>query len=372
MINLGLRHDIQTHLGDQLNFSPRLGISWTPSSKVRTTLRASAGIVRSAMDAGIYQQLLLVDGRAQHDLVISSPGYPDPFSAGLTQATALPSIIRARYRSGDAVQLSVYRGRRSAHRPFLPVPRHVVTSDRIRPLSEAEMPTRPWTASGRTRRLATLRSWRIPPDHGANRSRRKCPSTIRLAACQRLSATSSGEATNETDGPFSLPPDNVDLTGEWGPSRADVRHSVNAGLNTDLIGGFRVGANVRAQSALPYNITLGTDPNSDGISNERPVGVTRNSGRGAPTTNVDLMLTWRLSLGQRRSERSPGGDRGTHAPTVRRDNDVFRFEVFARATNVLNTVNPLSFSGVLTSPFFGSPTSASAGRRVVLGTRVWF
>ena len=40
--------------------------------------------------------------------------------------------------------------------------------------------------------------------------------------------------------------------------------------------------------------------------------------------------------------------------------------------NVLNLVNPLNFSGVLTSPFFGLPTSASNARRVVVGTRVWF
>jgi hypothetical protein len=55
-----------------------------------------------------------------------------------------------------------------------------------------------------------------------------------------------------------------------------------------------------------------------------------------------------------------------------RDNYIFRFEVFARASNVLNLVNPQNFSGVLTSPFFGQPTSGGAARRVVLGTRIWF
>ncbi len=53
-------------------------------------------------------------------------------------------------------------------------------------------------------------------------------------------------------------------------------------------------------------------------------------------------------------------------------NPVFRFEIYARATNALNLVNPQSFSGVLTSPFFGRPTSASTARRIVLGTRFWF
>ena len=202
---------------------------------------------------------------------------------------------------------------------------------------------------------------------------------------RRLSANVSyayGKAMSETDGVFSLPPDGVDVTGEWGPTRADARHRVNASLNSDLPGRFRVSANFRTQSALPYNITTGTDANGDGVHNERPAGVTRNSGRGAGTQNLDLTLTWRLDLGQRQpldAARS-GGDQNRATPPrgasvsvpAARDNYIFRLEIFARATNVLNLVNPLNFSGVLTSPFFGLPTSASNARRVVVGTRVWF
>ena len=51
---------------------------------------------------------------------------------------------------------------------------------------------------------------------------------------------------------------------------------------------------------------------------------------------------------------------------------LLRFEIFARATNVLNLVNPQNFSGVMTSDFFGLATSASAARRLVVGTRFFF
>src|SRR5262249_17909569 len=71
-------------------------VSWTPSSKVRTTLRPSAGIAHTPMDARMYQQLLLVDGVAQRDVVISNPGYPDPFSAGMIEAAVPSGVIRAR------------------------------------------------------------------------------------------------------------------------------------------------------------------------------------------------------------------------------------------------------------------------------------
>jgi hypothetical protein len=193
-----------------------------------------------------------------------------------------------------------------------------------------------------------------------------------------------GRAMGDTDSAFSLPPNSFDLSGEWGPARNDVRHRVNVGLNSDLPGRFRVNANFRAQSASPYNVTTGTDANGDGVNNERPAGVGRNSGRGAGTKNLDLTLTWGLSLGQRQGVEAPrggqgrsseqGGQRGRGGPTpaAARNNEMFRFEIFVRANNVLNIVNAQNFSGVLTSPFFGLPTSASAARRVVAGTRVWF
>jgi len=50
----------------------------------------------------------------------------------------------------------------------------------------------------------------------------------------------------------------------------------------------------------------------------------------------------------------------------------YSVELYAQAYNALNRVNPLNFSGVLTSPFFGQATSAAAARRVEVGTRFSF
>jgi hypothetical protein len=147
---------------------------------------------------------------------------------------------------------------------------------------------------------------------------------------------------------------------------------VNASVNSDLRSGFRVGANMRVQSPGVYNISTGTDANGDGVNNERPLGVGRNQGRGAATKNLDVTLTWGLSIGQRKIETPRGGVvRRPNTPN-NRNNDLFRFEIYARATNVLNIVNAQNFSGVLTSPFFGTPTSAAPARRIMLGTRAWF
>jgi hypothetical protein len=190
----------------------------------------------------------------------------------------------------------------------------------------------------------------------------------------RLSANVSYRwqmARDETDGALTLPPDSLDLSNEWGRSRQDLPHRLEVSLNTDLLAGFRMNAAFRAQSGAPYTITTGLDANGDGVSNERPAGVPRNSARGTPTKNLDLTLTWGLGVGQR----APGVNAqqgGRPQGGGGRTNNLFRIEIYARATNVLNIGNAQRFSGVMTSPFFGQATSASAARRIVLGTRVSF
>jgi hypothetical protein len=372
VINLGVRHDFQTHLRDWVNIAPRIAASWTPSPRARTTLRASMGVFYSPLPAGTYQQTLLVNGHQQWDLVISTPGYPDPFSAGVAQAVAPPSIIRARpdlempFRRKYTLGVDQPIGRffrfrgtvsRETGHNILRSRNANAPVDGVRPdpsvLNITELES---TARSLNESIRTELAINYPPS--------------------RLSANvvyAFRRALDEADGPFSLPPDNLDLTAEWGPARGDVRHGVNAGVNSDLPGQFRISANFRAQSALPYNITTGADANGDGVHNERPAGVTRNSGRGAGTKNLDLTLTWRLDIGRRQplDLSSTSAIQKPPAP-VRRDDYVFRLELFAQGYNVLNVVNPQNFSGVLTSPFFGQPTSAGAARRVVLGTRIWF
>ena len=158
--------------------------------------------------------------------------------------------------------------------------------------------------------------------------------------------------------------------------RCDAHHRFNAGVNADLWSGFRVNATFRALSASPYTITTGLDTNGDGENDERPAGVDRNSARGAGTQNMDASIAWGRGFGQRSltGTQKPGvtGSATEKKPRPNPSQQIVRFEIFLRGTNVLNQVNYQGFSGVLTSPFFGRPTSAAAARRLVLGTRVWF
>src|SRR5439155_17358154 len=99
-------------------------------------------------------------------------------------------------------------------------------------------------------------------------------------------------AIDEADSAFSLPADNFNLAAERGPALAVPRHRFMSLINTPLVKRFRLGTSLRMQSALPYNITTGRDDNGDTVSNDRPAGVTRNTGRGRSQIDLGTRLSW--------------------------------------------------------------------------------
>lgn len=154
-------------------------------------------------------------------------------------------------------------------------------------------------------------------------------------------------------------------------------------FHTQLPKGFRLATAFRFESALPYNITTGFDDNGDTVSNDRPAGVGRNSARGTAQMELGTRVSWGIGFGQR-SQSGPQGPRvhivrgapGTEmlgsGPGVNLDKKRYGVEIYVQAYNALNRTNPLNFSGVLTSPFFGRPTAAAPPRRIEVGTRLVF
>ncbi len=187
---------------------------------------------------------------------------------------------------------------------------------------------------------------------------------------------------NETDSPFSLPADNLDLAAERGPSATDARHRFMSIANVPLVARLRMATSVRVQSPLPYNVTTGRDDNGDTVSNDRPAGVTRNSARGTAQVDLGARLSWAIGFGTK----PPAGVGGPQVRIIRGNdsdplgsfggadglNKRYTLELYAQAYNLLNHTNALNFSGVLTSPFFGRPTSAAPPRRAEVGARLTF
>ena len=397
MLSAGLRYEAQTHLGDNVNFSPRASFAWTPFKSGSTTVRGGVGIFNEWYEDNLYEQALRLDGARQRDLIVRNPSYPN---ADTTTGTSLPASVTQ--VSADLVMPRVTRGSFGIEHAFTSWMQFrsnyfiQQTSDAFRAVN-TNAPidgVRPYPNFGNITFVDAIgreKSQGVDLSANLNYAPKRIFGTINY----RLA-----KAMNDGDSATSLPVSGADLAAEWGPARGDVRHRIFGFVSAPLVHGFRTNLNMRYESGQPYNITTGFDDNGDSVINDRPAGVGRNSARGEGQLNVDLRLSWQKSFGQARGgDQGPGGPGGGPVIIQRGPggggggggrgpggggggggfggggfggNGRVNFEVFAQVSNLTNTVNYRSYSGVLTSSFFSQATASAEPRRVELGMRVGF
>jgi hypothetical protein len=163
---------------------------------------------------------------------------------------------------------------------------------------------------------------------------------------------SYGRASNNTSGIGWMPPNNYDLSHEYGPADWDRRQGLELFGAWTAGSWFTLGASFEAYTGRPYSLTLGTDAFNTGLANARPAGVARNSLRGPGYASLDLRWSHELPLGSGQKKR---------ALTLGVD-----------AFNLLDRENDSYFIGNLSSPFFGRAVSASPPRRVQFSLRARF
>lgn len=384
-LSVGLRHEWQSHVDRTWNLAPRVGLAWSPFEDGRTTFRGGAGVFYDWYEAETYEQTLQVDGRRQQDVVVRNPGWPDPFEGG--QLVGLPpGVIRAARDLTQPALRQVSFGMERLVGQALRVNATYQFRDGINLLRARNVNapgtdgTRPAPSAGNIIEVAsTGRSRQHALVAGFNA--RTTKPRLFVGAHYFLS-----RSEDDGTGPLALPADSV-RPDEWGPAADDVRHRVGLFANVDLPKGFRLGVNLRAESARPYTITTGRDDNGDTIFTDRPPGVGRNSARGDGFADLGLRLAWQIGFGERTQSGGAGGPGGGPQiirvrpgdgdapgpmPPMGSANRRVTTELYVQAFNVLNATRFTGYNGVLTSPFFGQPTGAMPARRVEIGTRVAF
>jgi carboxypeptidase family protein len=381
----GVRQEFQTNLADRWNMAPRGGVTWSPFKNGKTTVRAGGGLFYEWLDADTFEQTLRVDGTRQQDLVIVNPGYPDPFSGGTSQQI-LPT---SRYLLAGGLVM-----------PKRAIGLLAVTQQ-VSPTFGVNMSyshTNGWDRF-RGRNVNAPRDG-VRPDPALGNVT-QVESTARLAADSIMVGMnfniparrtflfanySWNRQRNDADGPFSLPANSYDLAAEWGPAGGIPRHIASAVMNTNLVRNLRLAVSTSARAGAPYTITTGRDDNGDTVFNDRPAGIGRNSATSAGMFDVAARLTYAFGFGQRQQAaggpmgqtlviRSVGGGAGDLLGALGgggAENKRLRIEIFVAASNVFNTVNPLGYSGVMTSPFFGQATGAAPARKIDVGMKVGF
>jgi hypothetical protein len=155
-------------------------------------------------------------------------------------------------------------------------------------------------------------------------------------------------AENDTDGARNFPQDQTNLLGDRGPMPNDARHRLSASTVLNVPFGCRLATLVTARSALPYNVTTGSDNNNDNVFNDRPPGRGRNAARGSALFQADVRLSRTLRFSAR------------------------RIELLIEAFNVTNRANWTDYNGKVSAASFGQPGSAAPPRQLQLGARFDF
>ena len=405
-LRLGVRYEAANHSVDYLRASPTVNVSY----KVLEHTILSLGSQLNFRDFRSYEQLLRNDGSVyQKQLSISSPSFPNPFADGVgvvdPESTSLfvldpdyqspytisPQInlnqelpASMRVTVSYSINFGIHQQRtRNINAPFpgTPLPEAILdlprnqrreVVDRLRPfyprvgnISQIESTGR---SESRTLRLRFQR-------------RRQ----VELLGFRFSGNFDYTYRSSDDDNDFANP-----YVRQWGRSRRahEVRSQFSMRLpQTDGIGNRFLKAiagatysntnlnfSLRANTGRLYSIRSGVDLNGDQSTRDRPSGVARNSETGPGFWNVDMTLTkdFRVGGGAARQGRNNvaqargrGGRGGRGGGFGGRAGET-RLRLRARFGNLLNHSQPRSFSGVLTSPFFGRPTGFTGGRTITL------
>ena len=358
-VSMGLRYDWQNYFHDDNNFSPRVSIAYAPGKAKKTVIRAGSGFFYDRSGAAVIFDLLRYDGTQLRQFLISNPLFPDPFAVGPTSVVRPEPGVRIPYtlqysasverQVGKTTTLTVnYTGIRGVHQfrsrdinappppfytarpdPTLSVFRHIESAGDLESHS-LEIGLR----GNVTRYFTGMAQYTLG------------------RAYNNVGGTPAG--VNRQFGINVFPANNYDLSGEWARADFDQRNRFSL-LGTVTPGKyFKLGVALSLYSGQPYNETTGRDDNHDGLANDRPAGVPRNSLQGPGYADLDLRWSRDFFLAAAKKDKGP---------TVTLGFDAF---------NILNHVNYVSYIGDLSSPFFGKPIAAQPPRRLQASFRFRF
>jgi hypothetical protein len=374
VLSLGVREELQSHVDGSLNLAPRLGFTYSLGKS--TTLRVAAGVFHDWYRAALHAETLRLDGERFREFLISDPAYPDPFATSLAAAAPPNRLLRSsglelpRVRRASVGLERTFGGWRfHTDYSFERGDRQLGSENRNAP----DAGLRPDAALGNVLEIVS-----------AGRSRRHTINVnggfmnpgARFGLFAGYLFTQRG---NDGDSALSVPATPLGRAAEWGPAADDLRHRVFGFGRARFPRGFSLSGMLRFESGAPYNVTTGFDTNGDGIFNERAAGTFRNSARGDARFNLDARLAWARGFGPRRRPSGPqarivrlgDGEMPSEAPAGEADRR-FQVSLYLQAYNATNHTNARVYSGVITSPYFGSAVQADPGRRLELGASFGF
>jgi hypothetical protein len=356
----GLRYDWQNYFHDDHNFSPRASIAYAPGKSRKTVIRTGAGFFYDRTGPLPIFDLIRYDGYRLLQYLVSNPPYPGPAPPGPTNVVRLEPNVQIPYtlQFGASVERQLaksttltigYTGLRGVH---------IFRSRDVNAPPPPLYVARPDPTLGVWRQIESagdLDSHSLEIGLRGNVTRRFTGMVQYTLGRANNNVAGTSTAGGRGSGITNFPANNYDLSGEWARADFDQRHRFSLlGTFTPPRDYFKLGISVSLYSGQPYNETTGKDDDHDGLANDRPPGVPRNSLQGPGYADVDVRWSRDFFLAAAKKDKGPIITLGV---------DAF---------NVLNHVNYMTYIGVLSSPFFGKPVAAQPPRRLQVSFRFRF
>jgi hypothetical protein len=420
-LNMGAQYTIQTHLKDYNNIGPTMQYQAQIKKNSIISVGARLSYPNTGFSIGSYEQLLRGNGTTkQFNTVISNPSYPDP-TPSLLEASTIGVNSSFQTQVKDLVspytinmQLALNQTLKKGWRisPSFNINRgvHQLRNRNI----NAPYPGTPLDPFITQEEIDVLRPYfpivsRLNQYEPTGNSISKnlnltvqFPSTKKYLKTQISGLFQYGLTWAADDNQVQNP---YDIKSDWARNDQRQRFQGQFSVRPPWIGSFNF--NFNGNTGRSYSITSGKDDNFDQNINDRPAGVPRNSLRGpsvyvvnlnynspvlsfhkkkpapaaaagpataaaANNAALDSLIQSAMAAGLPAAAiqqllSQPGLVAGlstsstpTKQPTLLHPQTTLNVSV----NNLLNNSRMNGYSGVITSPLFGQPTSYQPGRDI--------
>ena len=343
-IAAGLRYYYQNYFHDvPTNFAPRFSFAYAPSARGGTVFRGGAGLFYDRSGPAAISDLLHFDGTTLRRYVLSNPAFPYGESS-LSSAPVSEVKLDSRRRIPSVLQYSVAIEQQLTKNSTFSATYVGTRGMNVFRSIDANAPPAPAYDARPDAALGQLRL--IQPEGYAKSNLLELSMRARSSHLTGQAQYTLGKSYNNTQGITWFPNYSYAADRDWSRSDNDRRHKF------DLLGtvnpgyAFTLGTALSLYSGMPVTVLTGSDSNHDGVAVDRPAGIARNTMHGPSYIDLDMNLNRDFYLHRDQNGKGP----------------VMTFSV--SSFNVLNHVNPTTYVGVVTSPFFGKAISSQPPRRM--------